>query len=80
MEKKTKFHGYSTKPKGEREECVGLYIGHLPNRKGLCLYVSDQNKFCAHTSPLAYFKNEEAAKVCQRVLDLMILRIPEPTA
>lgn len=79
MKKKTHtFHGYKTVPTGERQDCVALHIGRLPNRKALCLYVSEQNKFCAQITPLAYFKNEEAAKACQRILDHMILNEPAP--
>lgn len=72
------FHGYKTVPKGEREDCVGLYIGRLPHRKSLCLYASEQNKFCVYTYPLAYFTTEENAKECQRILDHMILNEPSP--
>lgn len=78
MKTKTKFHGYKTNPRGEREDCVALHIGTYPRRKSLCLYLSEQNKFMAQMTPLAYFRNEEDAKACQRVLDLMILKIETP--
>lgn len=76
-----KFHGYSVSPKTTViEDCprghtaIQLHIGRLPKRKGLCLYIAETNKFIAQITPLAHFKNEEAAKTAQRVLDWMILK------
>lgn len=87
--KPSKFHGYSVMPRIDNSNyaksitpqgctAVQLHIGHLPNRKGLCLYVAETNKFCAQVTPLAFFKTEEAAKAAQSVLDWMILKV-EPT-
>lgn len=76
MKSNTTFHGYKTVPKGENETCIALHIGRIPSRKSLCLYLSEQNKFMAQCTPLAYFRNEEDAATCQRVLDLMILHTP----
>lgn len=78
MKEKAKFHGYKTEHKGENETCIALHVGRIPSRKSLCLYLSEQNKFMSQITPLAYFRNEEDATTCQRVLDLMILRIPTP--
>jgi len=84
----TKFHGYSISPlvntPGTQMMPCGatasqLHIGRLPERKGLCLYAAVTNRFTAQITPLAYFRNEKAARDCQVLLDWMILKQePQP--
>lgn len=86
LDRPSRFHGYSVTPAQVSvtpqtpcgKTAIQLHIGHLPNRKGLCLYVAETNNFVAHVTPLAYFKTEASAKALQTVLDWMILKIQPP--
>jgi hypothetical protein len=81
-DKSEQFHGYSIMPAQtiigacpNGNTAIQLHIGKLPERKGLCLYMAETNRFTAQITPLAYFKTQESAQQCQRVLDWMILKI-----
>lgn len=70
------FHGYGLSCGADLPEDahISLNVGPLPNRKSLCVYMSESNRWCARVTVLAYCKNQKSAEQLQKILDWMILK------
>lgn len=63
------WHGWA-RSDDLREKGEALHIGPLPGRKSVCLYVIKGSVL----TPLAYFRNEEAAERALALLDRLVDR------
>lgn len=67
--KDDQWHGWAVKG-ADGALVEGLHVGLVPTRKSVTLYKAEQGAI----TPLAYFRNEAAAREALRLLDRLVGR------